>query len=201
MKGRSKPRPAYVKTLDDHEWRNASLMERALHVAASQEGVKEVSTNWSPVIKLYLAVVGLFKPAPWCAAFVTWCLLEAGADRKKLPKFAASTFYWWEWASKNALLLGQPKPRSIFVWNGKDGGHTGFVTGLVQDDPEKFNTLEGNTDVKGSREGTKVMRRVRHRLEMVRYPRHGFFFIPDTFFEASSDAPPGKSRFASPWDF
>lgn len=31
-------------------------------------GVKETSTNWSPYIKLYLAFVGWFKPAPWCAA-------------------------------------------------------------------------------------------------------------------------------------
>ena len=186
MKGRNKPRPAYVKTLDDYAWHNASLMERALHVAASQEGVKEITPNWSPVIKAYLAVAGVFSPAPWCAAFVTWCLLEAGADRKKLPKLAASTYYWWEWASKNALLLGRPKARSIFVWNGKAGGHTGFVSQVEPNQQDQYTTIEGNTDKAGSREGTKVMRRTRRTLEMVRYPRHGFFAIPDTFFEASA---------------
>lgn len=184
MKGRNKPKPAYVKTLDDQAWRNASLMERALHVAASQVGVEEVTENWSPAIKAYLAVAGVFSPAAWCAAFVTWCLVEAGADRKKLPKLAASTYYWWEWAKKNALLSGHPKARSIFLWNGAKGGHTGFVSQVEPDDPDRYHTIEGNTDKAGSREGKRVMRRDRRTTEMVYQPRRGFILISDSLFEA-----------------
>ena len=88
------PKPSYVTTVSAAEWASLPLPERFLHVARSQVGVREVTANWSPIIKLYLKVAGVFSPAPWCAAFLTWCLLEAGADRKKLPKFPASTYYW-----------------------------------------------------------------------------------------------------------
>ena len=167
------PKPAYVKRLTDEQWRNLPLPERALHVARAQLdlGVREVTSNWGPAIRLYLAVVGLFTPAPWCAAFVTWCLLEAGAVRQKLPKLAASTYYWWLWAKQNGRLHTAPARGMGAVWNGKGGGHIMFVAQVLGN---AIRTIEGNTDDKGGREGVKVAERQRFVSSFKSYPRWGF---------------------------
>lgn len=171
MHWRDIPRPGYVKTMTDDVWRESSLSERTLHVAASQVGVRETSQNWGPVVRVYLAVAGLFTKAPWCAAFVTWCLVQAGADRKKLPKFAASTYYWWEWARVNQLGVHKPARGHIGVYNDKGGGHIWLWT-------SEEATIEGNTNNDGSREGVGVFRRVRRSTG--KHARVAIIEIPDS---------------------
>lgn len=151
---RDKPRPGYLEAMDDSEWRNASLAERTLHVAASQVGVRESSANWGPMVRAYLKVAGLFSPAPWCAAFVTWCLVEAGADRKRLPRFAASTYYWWRWSKTIKHGPTKPDRGCIGLYNNNGAGHIWLWTSSEA-------TIEGNTNDNGSREGIGVFRRIR----------------------------------------
>lgn len=171
-------KPERVKTLTQAEWAASKLSERALHVARSYEGERESAANDSKLIRAWLKLAGVFFPAPWCAAFVTACLVEAGADRKKLPRFAASTYYWWLWA-KNSRRLRQVGVRGdVFVWNGRDGGHTGFVRQGGGGDP-KIGTLEGNTNDEGSREGYEVCERVRWTSEISRHPRWGYIVIDE----------------------
>lgn len=183
LKGKHKPRPAYVLTMDDEAWNRASLSERALHVARSQErlDVREIpkGSNWGKVVQMYLKVAGLFSPAPWCAAFVTWCLIESGADRKKLPKNPASTYFWWAWAKERGRLADGPRRGDLFVWNGKSGGHIGFCL----NDAGKFRTLEGNTNDDGSREGYEVAELTRRTSDLQRHPRWGFILITDSLYE------------------
>lgn len=174
------PKPAFVTTLTDSAWSNASLAERALHVAHSQLGVKEVGANWGPMVKIYLAVAGVFSPAPWCASFVTWCLVQSGADRKKLPKLAASTYYWWQWAKDRHADNSDHKRGRLFVWNGKAGGHIGFIAETIT--PSMFRTIEGNTDDHGSREGTKVAERKRTTAQVSSFPRWTFISIGDELY-------------------
>lgn len=167
-----------------------------VHVMRSQEkaNVRELTRNWSPQIRAYLAVTGIFSPAPWCAAFVTWCLLEAGADRKKLPKNAASTYFWWKWAKETGRLkasaagapVNEPDRGDLFVWNGDKGGHMGGVVAVQRGRgvggrgvAEVMHTIEGNTDRAGSREGVAVMDRERTWPELRRHKRYGIIQIPD----------------------
>lgn len=172
------PKPSYVKTLTAEQWANAPLSERALHVARSQERnrVRELSPNWGGMVTIYLRVAGWRSPAPWCAAFVFWCLLEAGADRKKLWANPASTYSMFKWAVKTSRLTQMPKRGNAFVWNGAGGGHTGFVVSGVLDGEAKsqITTIEGNTDDAGSREGVRVAQRVRTIAGLRRFPRWGF---------------------------
>jgi hypothetical protein len=170
------PKPAYVKTVTDSEWRSLKLGERALHVARSQVGVRESSENWGPMVRAYLAVAGLFSPAPWCAAFVTWCLLEAGAVRSKLPKLAASTYWWFVWAQSTKRLRSIPRRGDIGVVNGAKGGHEFFVRMATGKD--EFSTIEGNTNDEGSREGYEVCDRERSvRGYMMKFVRWGFIDV------------------------
>lgn len=167
--------PAYVTTVSASQWANLDLSERVLHVARSQVGVREVTANWSPVIKVYLKVAGVFSPAPWCAAFVHWCLLEAGADKKKLAKFPASTYYLYAWAKSTGRLMSAPKRGRLFVVNGAKGGHTGFVRSV---ESPWIETIEGNTNKAGSREGVATMDKERNwRVYFDAYPRKGFISL------------------------
>jgi len=177
---KSTPKPDYVKTLTDQQWASASLSERALHVASSQMDVKEVGANWGPMVKIYLAVAGLFTPAPWCASFVTWCLVQAGADRKKLPKFAGSTYYWWQWAKDAHRDNANPKRGRLFVWNDKGGGHIGFVAETLVNG--SYRTIEGNTNDDGGREGYKVAGRIRKQLDIIHHVRWTFIEIGDELY-------------------
>lgn len=170
------PKPTYVTRISEYEWKNLPFRERFLHVARSQIdlGVKEVTENWSPAIKAYLAVVGIFSPAYWCAAFITWCMIEAGAVRSKLPKLAGSTYFWWLWAKNNGRLSQTPSRGRLGVWNGKNGGH---IMAVAEVKGSAIRTIEGNTDDKGSRNGTKVAERHRFIESFSAYPRHGFINI------------------------
>lgn len=157
------PKPSYVKTLTAEQWANAPLSERALHVARSQERnrVRELSPNWGGMVTIYLRVAGWRSPAPWCAAFVFWCLLESGADRKKLWGLPASTLSLYQWASKGKRIKQNAFANrgDLFVWNDGRAGHTGFVANRIG--VAHFKTIEGNTDDAGSREGVRVAERTR----------------------------------------
>lgn len=170
------PKPAYVKTVSEQEWRALPLGERALHVARSQVGVQEVGTNWGPVVRMYLKVTGIFSPAPWCLAFAFWCLIEAGADRKKLPRNPASSYWVWKWAFDTGRLVYAPKRGMIGVVNGKKGGH-GFWVRLANLGGNIFESIDGNSNDEGSTEGFEVCDRKRSVAWMRTYPRWGFFGV------------------------
>lgn len=163
-----------VTYLTTPQFLNMPFWERALHQAASQVGVREVpkGSNWGPKVSLYLKAAGFLTPAAWCAAFVTWCLRAVGVDRKSLPALAASTYYWMDWARKKGRHRTAPKRGMLFVWNVKGAGHIGFVTN-VSESGQTFETIEGNTNSDGSREGYEVARRTRTVKEIA--DRGGFF--------------------------
>jgi hypothetical protein len=151
-------------------------------VLDSQVGVEENPSNWGPEVKKYLSAAGLNAPAPWCAALLTWALLEAGADRKKLPEKAASTYYWYQWAKENKFLVTRwaGAKRAVFgIWNARSGqGHIFVVTKVLS--RFRVATIEGNTNKAGSREGRFVMRRERTWGTLLAYLRFGWIVIDDS---------------------
>lgn len=181
MKGRQLPKPAFVKTMDENTWAQADLIERAVHVARSQERIKvrEITENWGGMVTVYLKVAGWFSKAPWCAAFVYWCLLQAGADKKKLWKNPASTYFLWEWAKNSGRLFKDfPADRCIGVYNRKSGsGHTWFYL------DKRGTTIEGNTNDNGSREGIGVFQFFRRLSDIDGYTRWGCVKIGNDLYE------------------
>ena len=73
---------------------------------------------------------------PWCAAFVNWCLIQAG-----LPE--ANT----TWA-RSFLTYGKqtnsPKIGDLVIFSRGDGGHVGFFAGWTNDSHTLINVLGGN---------------------------------------------------------
>jgi len=155
-------RPHYVLTLTDEAWNACGIAERALHVARSQDAVQEFprGANIGPVVSVYLKLAGILGPAPWCAAFVYWCLIQAGAAKADLPRNPASTLSWLNWALKKGKVTKIPSRGGLFVWNKNGKGHIGFVR-AVDLAHKSVSTLEGNSNSNGSREGYMVAENTR----------------------------------------
>lgn len=138
------------------------IAERALHVAAARIGEREVRRNSSPWIDRFLAAVGLNPGYAWCASFVYWSLRASGWDASLLPqrRKAAAVVNWRRWAAENDLITLKPRRGDLMLWVNLDNvtGHIGFITKV---DGREFETIEGNTNDAGSREGDGVYRKTR----------------------------------------
>lgn len=139
-----------------------------------EKGVVETTPNWSPDIKEFLEDAGIHHPAPWCAAFVWHCILEACSRQDVANPMADIQLPAWvpsyrRWGERNSALVsaGGAGIGDLFLlyYPSKERyGHIGFVrrppftnrAGTLV-----FDTIEGNTNESGSREGIKVMEKQR----------------------------------------
>lgn len=138
------------------------LAQTILEVAHSQLGVEEIprGSNSGPQVDAYLKSVGLGKGYAWCMSFVYWCTKEAclKAGATNLLKKTGGVLA--QWNAKPELRVSTPQPGDIFIMDhGKGTGHTGFVSKVFPNG--NIETIEGNTNDDGSREGYEVCRRIR----------------------------------------
>lgn len=138
------------------------LSKEIVRVATTQLGVQEIpkGSNSGPEVEIYLKSVGLGKGYAWCMAFVYWCVSEASKKtaHPNLLNKTAGVLAQWNRSSK--LRVSTPQPGDIFIMDyGKGLGHTGIVTRVLP--TNKIETIEGNTNSKGSREGQEVAKRIR----------------------------------------
>lgn len=138
----------------------ADLVEGAIAIALTQLGVRETTTNAGPEVNRYLASVGLDPGVSWCAAFVHWVFGEASLALDVLnpcPK-TGGVLHLWELAPDEAKVSEPVRGAIVIMDHGKGHGHTGIVEsvnggGLIE-------TIEGNTNRAGSREGDSVARHI-----------------------------------------
>jgi hypothetical protein len=155
---------AYDLTMD--EWTAMPPYIRALYRAAytaDHLNVVEqpIGSNRGAYVDYYIHTAGLNPPEPWCAAFGTTMLVESGVPRESLPHGAASTHEWIHWANQTGNAV--PKPQRGFagiIVESPTSGHF-VLCSHVNEDGLTFATIEGNTNVDGSREGYGVFRRER----------------------------------------
>jgi hypothetical protein len=124
-------------------------------ILEAEEGVAETPpySNWGKRVSEYLASTGITYPQPWCAAFVHWGMAQIG--QKGYGAYCQSWFipmHEIDAPVRNAWgLVYFPKMQRyahIFVVTKT------FGNGMIE-------TIEGNTNNDGSREGTGVFRRLR----------------------------------------
>lgn len=141
-----------------------TLASRTLEIALSQEGIAEMpkGTNKGPEVEMYLRSVGLGGGYPWCMAFVYWCVDRAckeGGWHNPLLKSGGVMHQWNNGNFRRIPKTGNVEPGDIFIMQFSHGtGHTGFVTKVNKGTVE---TIEGNTNDDGSREGYEVAKRTR----------------------------------------
>ncbi len=165
------------------------FMAASLDVAAAQVGVREVppNSNSGPQVEQYLASVGLGPGHAWCAAFTYWCAREAarknGQHTVPLIK-TAWTPSIWNWARRRGSFLlpedvlarrQKLQPGCLFLLHGNVGGHprvkhVGFVAGAAGG---MIETIEGNTNKRGSRDGGGVYRLSRKIHDVYRFVTYG----------------------------
>lgn len=159
------------------------FVARSLEIALQENGVREEGrANWGEKVREYLHAVAIDFPAPWCAAFVRWCLLRAagdlGLERRQVPILAgisARDFAYCPnigaWAANASVLENAPRPGDLFLYyNGVRFRHVGFVRDTSS---SHFSTIEGNTNLSGDPEGIGVFKRTRPRTGAYRFVRFG----------------------------
>lgn len=149
------------------------LLARALAVAESQIGVREAppNSNRGAEVDAYVRAVGVPLGSPWCAAFVYWCFAGAasqlGVDNPVVESGGCMD-HWRRARAQGVRSFTGPQaqddpslvqPGHIFIMDHGGGlGHTGLVKrvqgGLLD-------TIEGNTNVLGSRQGDGVYEKER----------------------------------------
>jgi len=131
---------AYDK-LPPTEHGESPLGRAALRVAISElkAGAGEVGgNNKGPWVRKYMEPAGLSDGYPWCAAFVSWCFLQAvGGDRRDMPfnYSAGARDIFNQLKNKGWSFTGesekQPKPGDIVCWwrtsLASGNGHIGIV--------------------------------------------------------------------------
>lgn len=126
-------------------------------VAAAQKelGVKEgVVPNTGKRVSEYLRYTGINSPDKWCAAWVSFVFGQAGFS-VPITAWSPALFPASRQVKKAApgIVLG------IYFTSLKRIAHCGIVYGVKND---WVFSIEGNTNVSGSREGDGVYRRTRH---------------------------------------
>lgn len=122
----------------------------ALEIARKElsAGAKEIGgPNQGPFVEKYLAPSGLKPPQPWCAAFVSWCLMKAAQNTKVQAPFPytarARTYY--RLAVKMGLLTQEPLPGDLIVWSrGHPSGPLGHIGFISAKNAGRIQTIEGN---------------------------------------------------------
>ncbi|MES2794600.1 MAG: CHAP domain-containing protein [Bacteroidota bacterium] len=126
--------------MPDISFGGTGIGRAALQIAINEikAGAREMGgNNMGPFCKKYLAPAGLGEGFSWCAAFVSWCFLQAsGGDKASMPfKYNAGArnvynqFKAKNWAHTDPNYI--PKPGDIVAWwrvsqaSGK--GHIGIV--------------------------------------------------------------------------
>lgn len=124
---------------------------------------EETGNNDGKRIEEYQATVGLKKGDPYCAAFISWVFKQAG--------YSAPRTGWSPSLFPLAKLVKAAAPGNVFgiyFPSLKRIAHCGFVEHVKGD---WISTIEGNTNVSGSREGDGVHRRLRHKKTIYRYSK------------------------------
>jgi lysozyme family protein/peptidoglycan hydrolase-like protein with peptidoglycan-binding domain len=159
----------------------SNLVAAVLDIAGEQVGVREhpAGSNRGPEVDQYIRAVGLDPTQdsyPWCMCFVYWCYKQAAEHvngRNLVPKNGSVhgawgqsqnkpgvTVIWADAAGRNPALV---TPGMVFfIDTGHSHGHVGIVADNVNG---LLETIEGNTNDNGSREGIGVFRRTRRRIE------------------------------------
>jgi len=149
---------------------------RIVEIAEREIGVMEKGCqNCGTGVAGYLNYVGIKTPAPWCAAWVSWVYGQAGYRQ---PKTAWSPALFPKERIVEIASLKQVQHRlmprndveglimGIYFPELKRIAHCGIVAGLKG---EYVQTIEGNTNEMGGREGLGVFRKLRHRRSIAKY--------------------------------
>ena len=167
-----KPTPA-MRIRASQRKKKITLGNAALKGAREYIGVKENPPGSTKVLfSEWYGVVG-----PWCAMFVTFCMVKAGSTTfSKGTRYAYCPYILTDAKQNRGMTVVQPDDaRSgdivLYSWN-HDGvaNHVGLVT-TPPNGGISFLAVEGNTGVGADSDGGEVMVRQRHIKDVIAFVR------------------------------
>ena len=169
------------------------LRMKLVDIARGEIGTVEspANSNSGPRVRGYQLATNLGGTGwPWCAAFVCWCIREWGRFPEVRAALVAAGHpvrtdaQFEKWRPKTAAAFGFhtwaiDRDLMIFDDSGKQALHTGDIMtfdmshiGIVITDSGKMiETVEGNTNSAGGREGGGVFQKTRRLDEARRFIR------------------------------
>ncbi len=153
---------------------SGGLHGAVLDVSSLEVGVLEdpPGSNSGKRVREYQRTVNISAGDPWCVAFVFWCHGQAAVKLGIINPMAKNcrtggVLDLWNRARETGVLTittaqaqddpSLVRPGMIFIISTGNGhGHTGIVSRVVG---QQMETIEGNTNDGGSREGIGVFRR------------------------------------------
>ncbi len=147
--------------------RSVELRLAASHILIAEAekhiGVTEATGNNDGIwVERYLKSTGLGKGFPWCAAFQSFIHNEtcfnAPHSARVVDWFKTKVVYKKEWGylpnfNSTSGMVGALYYRKL--------GRLGHIFLIIGEDKNNFYTIEGNTNIAGSREGDGVYRKIR----------------------------------------
>ena len=157
---------------------SAKLPSAIVDIALAEVGTEEVNgTNCGIRVNDYKSATNLppDESWPWCAAFVDWCVREAmkATGTEETPTFrrprTAGAWDLENWSLKQDDSTQTRRSPADDIRAGDIVIFTFSHVGIAIDSPigGEVETVEGNTDFAGSREGGGVFRKVR-RLSQIK---------------------------------
>jgi len=152
------------------DFKAVSLSSKLIELAREEVGVREIGeTNCGKRVNEYKGATYLDNTQswPWCAAFICWLFREAmkGGNYTFKRPTTASAWAFENWAEDQDMSIRLKKPHNGDIVAGDIVIFTFSHIGLAISSPNKdgiVQTIEGNTDVAGSREGGGVYLKERH---------------------------------------
>ena len=172
LTGKKKPTLA-MRVRANQRKKKTSLGEAALKVGREYVGVKENPPGSNKVMfSEWYGIVG-----PWCAMFVTYCMVRAGSKTfSKGARYAYCPYILSDAKQGKGMTVVQPDDAKsgdvvLYSWN-----HDGVANhvGIVATPPNggiSFISLEGNTAVGADSDGGEVMVRQRHVKDVIAFVR------------------------------
>jgi hypothetical protein len=161
------------------------MIAKLAKIAESQVGVRESGNNSGEAIRKYQQATSLDPDKwPWCAAFVDWCIKEWLEDAEVIAWLGLKTRTPEAWRPKTALAYGflgwaKERPNTTKIIDRSEQAQAGDIVmytfshvGIViSDNGKSIQTIEGNTNGEGSREGDGVYFKTRSRSLVRSYVR------------------------------
>lgn len=145
-----------------------TLAQKLVELAKKEIGVEEINgTNCGKRVNEYKSATTLDPKQgwPWCAAFICWLMREGMKDGSYTFKRPTTASAWGfeGWASKENSKVQLKKPHKDDIKPGDIVMFTFSHIGLAVSEPHDgyIDTIEGNTDGQGSREGGAVLKKKR----------------------------------------
>ena len=142
--------------------------DKLVNTAESQLFVREkTGHNDGKEVEEYLRVTGLGKGNAWCAAFLAWDHVKNNISSPHsafCPDWFKSHVVYSQFSKTIEPFISQPGQVFGLYFESKGRiAHVGMITGETR---FSYNTIEGNTNDAGSREGDGVYRKIRNKRQI-----------------------------------